>query len=91
MPVSLFAGNSIPVSIETVIKTVQMLIATGQADNFIQYCKNKPTLVNVPADTVNALKQFLNQQNVLDPMAASIVGLQQADCDDYQCPHIHNG
>jgi hypothetical protein len=91
MAVTLFMGRSFPVSVETVIKIVQMLTATGQIDAFIAYCKDKQVVVTVPAETANALKQFLDENKVADPMATSIMGLKQEDCQDYQCPHIHNG
>jgi hypothetical protein len=93
MPVNLFTGKSFPVSVETVVKIVQMLISTGKVDDFIAYCKSKnpePT-VTVPADTANALKKFLDEKSVVHPMAMSITGLQEQDCQDFTCPHIHQG
>jgi hypothetical protein len=90
MALNLFSGSALPVSVETVIKIVQMLTATGQINNFVSYCSSKDLTLTVPVDTVNALKQFLDDNNVADPMAQSITGLQQGDCQDYKCPHIHN-
>lgn len=89
MPVILFEGRSFPVSAETVVNTVKMLIETGQVEKFIAYCKDKDVTVTVPAVTANALKQFLDGNRVAHPMAKSIVGLRQEDCQDYQCPHIN--
>ena len=90
MPVNLFHGKSFPVSVETVIRIVRMLESTGQVESFIADSEGKERVVIVPAETANALKQFLDAKNVAHPMAASIMGLQQNDCQDFQCPHIHN-
>jgi hypothetical protein len=89
MPVKLFEGKSFPVSVETVVKIVQMLKITGQLNDFLADSKDQK--VTVPAETANALKLFLDAKNVAHPMAVSIVGLPQEDCQDYQCPHIHQG
>lgn len=89
MPVNMFRGKSFPVSVETVIKIVQMLKETNHIDDFIARAKEKDLTVTVPAETANALKQFLDTRNAAHPMAVSIMGLQEDDCRDFRCPHIH--
>jgi hypothetical protein len=91
MAVSLFRGNTLPVSVETVVRIIQMLTSTGTLDKFIEYSKDKDLIVTIPADTANGLKQFLDDNTVEHPMARSIMGLQPDDCQDYHCPNIYRG
>lgn len=91
MAPNLFTGTSFPVSVKTVVKAVQMLISTGHVDAFLAHCEGKQVIVTIPAETANILKQYLHDNNVIDPIAISITGTRQEECNDYQCPHISNG
>jgi len=96
MPKHPFRGKSFPISVESVITIVKMLIETKQTDKFIQVCKEAEATVTIPAKTANPLKDFIENDKsksvrslAAHPVAASVVGLKQADCQDFECPHIH--
>lgn len=86
-----FATGDTPlkVPVETVVSLFKMLSETpGRLDQFKAAVPG--SFVSVDPKTINAVKQFLFDQNLQDrfPAARSMMGLREDDCPGHECPHI---